>query len=70
MRAIKKDERAFQRMVAQGKSYESISKELEAEGIKLNARTIYRYITHKETPPKSTKKDIARVLKCAVEEIF
>ena len=58
MRAIKKDERAFQRMIAQGKSYESISKELQAEGLTLTARTIYRYITHKETPPKSTVEEI------------
>jgi DNA-binding transcriptional regulator YhcF (GntR family) len=57
-------------MLAQGKSYESIAKELEAEGITLTARTVYRYITHKETPAKSTKKLIAKVLKCAVEEIF
>ena len=70
MRVIKQDERAFKRMVAQGKSYESIAKELQTLGENLKARTVYRYITHKETPPKSTKKLIAKVLKCAVEEIF
>lgn len=70
MRQIKIDNRAFDRMIAQGKSYESISKELEAEGLTLTARTVYRYITHKETPAKSTKKLIAKVLKCAVEEIY
>ena len=70
MKQIKVDNRAFARMTAQGKSYESISRELESEGLTLNARTVYRYITHKETPPKSTKKLIAKVLKCAVEEIY
>lgn len=70
MRAIKQDKRAFERMIAQNKSYESISRELYAMGVNLNARTVYRYITHKETPPKSTKKLIAKVLKCAVEEIY
>jgi hypothetical protein len=57
-------------MIAQGKSYESIAKELQALGENLKARTVYRYITHKEIPPKSTKKLIAKVLKCAVEEIY
>lgn len=70
MRAIKQDKRAFERMIAQNKSYESISRELYAMGVNLSARTVYRYITHKETPPKSTKKLIAKVLKCAVEEIY
>jgi hypothetical protein len=70
MKKIRKDERAFDRMIAQNKSYESISRELYAMGVNLNARTVYRYITHKETPPKSTKKLIAKVLKCAVEEIY
>lgn len=70
MRTIKKDERAFQRMIAQGKSYESLARELENEGLHLTARTVYRYITHRENPPKSTKKALAKVLKCAVEEIY
>ena len=70
MRAIKQDKRAFERMIAQNKSYESISRELYAMGVNLNARTVYRDITHKETPPKSTKKLIAKVLKCAVDEIY
>lgn len=70
MKRLDKDRRAFDRMIAQGKSYESISRELESEGIILNAKTVYRYITGRETPPKSTKKAIARVLKCTVEEIY
>ena len=70
MKQIKIDNRAFARMIAQGKSYESIAKELQSLGENLKARTVYRYITHKETPPKSTKKLIAKVLKCAVEEIY
>lgn len=70
MKRIDKDRRAFDRMIAQGKSYESLSRDLEVEGVKLNARTVYRYITGKETPPKSTKKAIAKALNCAVEEIY
>lgn len=70
MRKIKIDNRAVERMISQGKSYESISQELLTMGEELNARTIYRYLTHKQVPPKSTKKILAKVLKCAVEEIF
>ncbi|MBQ7913747.1 MAG: helix-turn-helix domain-containing protein [Clostridia bacterium] len=70
MRAIKIDDRAFNRMQAQGKSYESLSLALKARGINIKASTMYRYITHKETPNKSVKKEIARALNCAVEEIF
>jgi hypothetical protein len=70
MRPIKIDDRAMNRMKAQGKSYESLSQDLQAIGENLKARTVYRYITHKETPPKSTKKAIAKCLHCAVEEIF
>lgn len=70
MRDIKKDTRAFDRMVAQGKSYKTLSQELIQYGETLNERTVYRYITHKTTPPKSTKKAIAKALNCAVMEIF
>ena len=70
MRDIKKDTRAFDRMVAQGKSYKTLSQELIQYGETLNERTVYRYITHKATPPKSTKKAIAKALNCAVMEIF
>lgn len=70
MRAIKADERAFKRMQAQGKTYESLSVDLRAQGVNIKASTLHRYITHKETPNKSVKKDIAKALHCAVEEIF
>lgn len=70
MKAIKKDTRAFDRMIAQGKSYKSISEELARKGVNLSERTLYRYITHKETPSKAYKKAIADALNCGVMEIF
>lgn len=70
MRAIKVDTRAFERMQAQGKTYESLSNALKTQGIEIKASTLYRYITHKETPNKSVKKAIAKALNCTVIEIF
>ena len=70
MREIKKDTRAFDRMREQGKSYKTLAEDVLQYGEQLNERTMYRYITHKATPPKSTKKAIAKALKCGVMEIF
>ena len=69
MRGIK-DQRAFNRMIAQKKSYASLAADLEKEGIILTPKKVYRYITHLDTPHKSIKKAIAKALLCSVEEIF
>lgn len=65
-----KDTRAFDRMIAQRKSYASISQALAREGIALTPTKVYRYITHKENPHKSIRKALAKALGCAEEEIF
>jgi hypothetical protein len=70
MREIKKDTRAFDRMVAQEKTYKSLAEDLKQYGENLNERTVYRYITHKCVPSKSTKKAIAKALNCSVMEIY
>lgn len=70
MKVIKKDTRAFDRMVAQGKSYKSLSEGLAQQGVNLSERTLYRYITHKEEPSKALKKAIAKALNCGVMEIW
>ena len=70
MKVIKKDTRAFDRMVVQGKSYKTLAEELERYGEKLNERTVYRYITHKAVPTKSMQKAIAKALNCTAMEIF
>ena len=70
MREIKKDTRAFDRMVAQGKSYKSISDELINYGVNVTPRALYRYITNIVVPPKHLQKALAKVLNCGVKEIF
>ena len=70
MRVIKEDTRAFDRMIAQGKSYKTLAEALAQYGEEVPARTMYRYITHKATPSKSMKKAIAKALNCGVAEIW
>lgn len=70
MREIKKDTRAFDRMIAQGKTYKSLAKDMEEGGVIVTERTLYRYITQKAVPSKSMKKAIAKALNCGVMEIF
>lgn len=70
MREIKQDTRAFDRMIAQGKSYKSLAEALSQYGEEVTARTVYRYITHKARPSKAMKKAIAKALNCGVMEIF
>lgn len=70
MREIKKDTRAFDRMIAQGKSYKSISDELVTYGLNVAPRTLYRYITNIAVPPKHLQNAIAKVLNCGVKEIW
>lgn len=70
MRVIKEDTRAFDRMIAQGKSYKTLAEALAQYGEEVTARTMYRYITHKATPSKSMKKAIAKALNCGVAEIW
>lgn len=70
MKAIKKDTRAFDRMVAQGKTYKTLAELVSQEGEVVNERTMYRYVTHKVTPSKAMKKAIAKALNCTVMEIF
>lgn len=70
MREIKKDTRAYDRMIAQGKSYKSISDALVWQGVNVDARTVYRYITNRAVPSKHMQKAIAKVLNCSVKEIF
>lgn len=70
MRPIKEDTRAFDRMMAQGKSYKTLAEALSQYGEEVTARTVYRYITHKATPSKSMKKAIAKALNCGVAEIW
>jgi hypothetical protein len=57
-------------MVAQGKTYKSLAKDLEKESLSVTERTLYRYITQKAVPSKSMKKAIAKALNCSVMEIF
>lgn len=70
MREIKKDTRAFDRMMAQNKSYKTLADALSQYGEEVTPRTVYRYITHKATPSKSMKKAIAKALNCGVAEIW
>lgn len=70
MKAIKKDTRAFDRMVAQNKTYKILAELVSQEGEVVNERTMYRYVTHKVTPGKAMKKAIAKALNCTVMEIF
>lgn len=70
MKVIKEDTRAFDRMIAQGKSYKTLSETLAQYGEEVTPRTVYRYITHKAEPSKSMKKAIAKALNCGVKEIW
>ena len=70
MKPIKEETRAFDRMMAQNKSYKTLAEALAQYGEEVTARTMYRYITHKATPSKSMKKAIAKALNCTVMEIF
>ena len=70
MKPIKEDTRAFDRMMAQKKSYKTLAEQLAQYGEEVTARTMYRYITHKATPSKSMKKAIAKALNCGVAEIW
>lgn len=70
MKVIKEDTRAFDRMIAQGKSYKTLADALSQYGEEVTARTMYRYITHKATPSKAMKKAIAKALNCGVAEIW
>jgi hypothetical protein len=70
MRVIKEDTRAFDRMIAQGKSYKTLAEQLAQYGEEVTPRMVYRYITHKAVPSKSIKKAIAKVLNCGVKEIW
>lgn len=70
MKVIKKDTRAFDRMVAQGKSYKTLAEVVSKEVEPLNERTMYCYITHKAVPSKAIKKAIAKALNCGVMEIW
>ena len=70
MRPIKEDTRAFDRMMAQNKSYKTLADALSQYGEEVTPRTVYRYITHKATPSKSMKKAIAKALNCGVAEIW
>jgi hypothetical protein len=70
MRPIKEDTRAFDRMIAQGKSYMTLAEALLQYGEEVTPRTVYRYITHKATPSKSMKKAIAKALNCGGAEIW
>lgn len=70
MRVIKEDTRAYDRMIAQRKSYKTLSETLAQYGEEVTPRTVYRYITHKATPSKSMKKAIAKALNCGVAEIW
>ena len=70
MRFIEKDERAIARMGELGETYQTLSDKLKTQGLTINAKTLYRYITRKETPSKSIKKEIATALKCLVSDIF
>ena len=62
--------KAFERMIAQKETYATLSRKLRDRGYIFNERTVYRYITGKETPSKPIKKAIAEVLKCLVVDIF
>lgn len=66
----KEDTRAFDRMMAQKKSYKTLAEQLAQYGEEVTPRTVYRYITHKATPSKSMKKAIAKALNCGVAEIW
>ena len=70
MRVIKEDTRAFDRMMAQNKSYKTLAEALAQYGEEVTPRTVYRYITHKAVPSKSMKKAIAKALNCGVTEIW
>ena len=70
MRVIKEDTRAFDRMMAQNKSYKTLAEALAQYGEEVTPRTVYRYITHKAVPSKSMKKAIAKALNCGVAEIW
>lgn len=70
MKPIKKDTRAYDRMIEQGKSYKTLAEALEGYGEVVTPRTVFRYITHKVTPSKAMKKAIAKALNCTVMEIF
>ena len=71
MKVIKEDTRAFDRMLAQNKSYKTLAEDVAQRiGEEITPRTMYRYITHKAVPSKSMKKAIAKALNCGVTEIW
>jgi hypothetical protein len=70
MKEIKKDTRAFERMVALNMTYASVSEKLAEDGTNVSAKTVWRYLVGRETPNKSMKKAIAKALNCGVKEIF
>ncbi len=70
MKAIKKDTRAFDRMVELKETYTTLSEKLRQEGYIFNARMVYRYLTGKAVPTKPVKKAIAKVLRCLPSDIF
>ena len=70
MRFIEKDERAITRMSERGETYQTLSEKLKGYGLNVAPKTLYRYITRKETPSKSIKKTIASALNCLVSDIF
>ena len=70
MRTIEKDERAKRRLEELGETYQTLSEKLKDYGLNVSPKTLYRYVTRKETPSKSIKKTIATALKCLVSDIF
>lgn len=65
-----KDQRAVKWMIAQRKSYASIASALKSYEIELTPTQVYRIMTYDEKADKRIKQAIARVLDCAVEDIF
>lgn len=62
--------KAFERMMDMQETYATLSRKLRDKGYIFNERTVYRYITGKETPSKPVKKAFAEVLRCLVSDIF
>lgn len=70
MREIKKDDRAIERMRQLKLGYAQLAERLKLQGLDLSTRTVFKYMTHRDTPNKSVKKEIARALDCLVSDIF
>lgn len=70
MREIKKDTRAYDRMCELKIGYAQLSDRLKVYGLDISAKTLFKYIAHRESPNKSVKRAIAKALNCLVSDIF